>query len=740
MSRVQSALRTAIIPLSIVASLASLAGCGGSSAKPGPLLPVTITLAPSTGSVDLGGTLFFTATAVGRTSKTPIAVTVTFSSTNTAVLTIAKNGLACAGSWDSLTLPQVCTPGGAGVAQVTASAEGVTSSPVTVFVHQHIDQILVTALPPLPGTIPPTPGPGGCLSTNQNPVQTISYQATALSAGVDISSTVGPFTWTAVTPAVATVTPLKDVNGILNGQVQATPKTPGLTQIFASIANTNSLPTAFITCPVQSISLAVHGIGGTTITGTKGAAATIDATVIDSNPNSKPIADPLANPPTTVPLTWSSSNPASVTVSSTGAVASPGAGGATITASCIPPTCNVNLVPMQAIYPPTAVNAAFSVASNTTTPTAFNVYTTSSGCGTTLNCTTLIVPITGTPGTGGAGVALPSTPNSFTFSNPPSGTGAGTLKGYLGAQKGLIQLNPANPPIAASSATITGKVLAVSPDGNSVITSDTQAAFNQVFILNVTTGAQTALPVSGAISAAFSPDNLKAFILANNGANLFVFSTQAPLQKAIPLPVPATDIAFTADGAFGFLAGPSGLSFLATCDNPAAPAVGGPIAVTGAVAIRTLPDASGFILLAPPNLVLLPVKVAGQGCNMTATPGTPIPFGLGQGTFTPLDFIVSSDAKKAFILVKNLASVLVFDIPGQAISSIALAGSPAPFAASLTPDGASLYVSASDGNVHKLDTQSGNDVLQISMPANDLCTVTNGPVPPCLPDFIAVRP
>jgi len=737
MSRVRYALRTAAI-LPLLAFFAGLPGCGGSTPKPGPTLPVTITLAPSNGSVDIGGTLVFTAIAIGRASKTPIAVTFKFASSNTSVLTIANNGLACGGSWDNLATPQVCTPGGAGVAEVTASAEGVTSSPVTVFVHQHIDQIFVTALPPTPGTPPPTPGPGGCLSTNQTPAQTVSYQATAVSAGVDISSTVGPFTWTAVSPTVTTLTPLKDVNGVLNGQVQATPKAPGLAQVFASIANTNSLPTTFITCPVQSITLAVHGIGGTSITGNKGATATIDATVTDTNPVSKPIADPTANPPTTVPLTWVSSNPASVTVSTTGAVSSTGAGGATITASCIPPTCNINSVPLQAIYPQTAVSASFNPPTNTTTPTAFNVYTTSTGCGAAQNCTTLIVPITGTPGTAGTGTSLPSTPNSLTFSNPPASS---NLKGYLGAQKGLIQFNPtANPPTAASSATITGKVLALSPDGTSVIISDTQAAFNQVFILNVTSGAQTALPVSGAIAAAFSPDNLKAFIVANNGSNLFVFSTQAPLQKSIPLPVPATDVAFTADGAFGFMAGASGLSFLATCDNPAAPAVGGPIAVPGVVAIRTLPDASGFIMLAPPNIVTLPVTVQGSGCAMTATTGTTNTFGLGQGAFTPLDFLVSSDAKKAFILVKNLGSVLVFDIPGQSVSSIALAGNPAPLAASLTPDGISLYVSATDGNVHKLDTQSGNDVLQIPMLSSDLCTVTSGPIPPCLPDLIAVRP
>src|SRR5215470_10087281 len=117
MSRVRYALRTAAI-LPLLAFFAGLPGCGGSTPKPGPTLPVTITLAPSNGSVDIGGTLVFTATAIGRASKTPIAVTFKFASSNTSVLTIANNGLACGGSWDNLATPQVCTPGGAGVAEV----------------------------------------------------------------------------------------------------------------------------------------------------------------------------------------------------------------------------------------------------------------------------------------------------------------------------------------------------------------------------------------------------------------------------------------------------------------------------------------------------------------------------------------------------------------------------------------------------------------------------------------------
>ncbi len=111
---------------------------------------------------------------------------VTYVSSNPAVVTVAANGLACAGSWDSLASPLVCTPGGTGVAEVTAVALGVSSSPTTVYVHQHVDKVVISTV----STIPPAPNTP-CLSVGQ----TIEYQARAFSRGADITSTVGSLTW-----------------------------------------------------------------------------------------------------------------------------------------------------------------------------------------------------------------------------------------------------------------------------------------------------------------------------------------------------------------------------------------------------------------------------------------------------------------------------------------------------------------------------------------------------------------
>ena len=222
-------------------------------------MPANITLAPAnTVSLDVGSaTQVFTASPQ-NSKNTAITTPVSFLSSNTAVLTIANNGLACAGTWDSVTVPQICTPGPVGVAQVTATSHGVSSPPTTVYVHQHIDKIVVSAVP---GQTPPT---GHCFSKGQ----VFNYQATALSRGLDITASVGPFAWQSVNTSVATLvvpTESTPVAGLVVGQVQVVANIPGITSLFVSNTNVTSLPLDFITCPVQSISLAVADGGSTTL-------------------------------------------------------------------------------------------------------------------------------------------------------------------------------------------------------------------------------------------------------------------------------------------------------------------------------------------------------------------------------------------------------------------------------------------------------------------------------------------
>src|ERR1700736_5516499 len=123
-------------------------GGGGATKTTPPVVPEGVALTPGpTISLEVGQAISF--------SATPAADTFSFQSSNPTVLTMANNGQACAGTWNSLSVPQICTPGPVGTAQVTATTLGVTSSPVTVYVHAPITSIAISKVPGQAQTLRP---------------------------------------------------------------------------------------------------------------------------------------------------------------------------------------------------------------------------------------------------------------------------------------------------------------------------------------------------------------------------------------------------------------------------------------------------------------------------------------------------------------------------------------------------------------------------------------------------------
>ncbi len=698
--------------------VAGLTGCSSSSPVTTTTfaVPASVTLAPNpNASMEIGTFQTFLAAALTSTKAT-IAEPVSYQSSNTAVLTIANNGLACAGSWDSLSNPQICTPGRVGVAVVTATAQGISSPSTTVYVHQHVDKVTVSLF--VPPNTPPPPNP--CYSVNQTSI----YQANAFSRGVDITNTVGVFNWQTLIPAVATLS--TTAAGLLQGQVQVTATVPGLTPLFATIGNATSVPLNFTTCPVQSITLAV-----TTATSTS---KTITPTVIDT----------LGATITGIPLTWSSSQSASVSVSTLGGATGSTAGSATIIASCTPPSCNTGFYPSIPIYPANVVNLTITP---TGSPQNATVYVSTTGCGTTDACFSTVVPVTA-PNTVGNFITLPATPNSLVFDRQGAKVYLGTDSGRLGTV-GLAVVD-AGSNTATQFVSLPGKVLAISPDGTKAVISDTSAedAPNHVFVFNTATNAVSTFQITGATAADFSPDSLKAYILA--GSSLYVYSAVDGLQT-IPLAAPASDVSFLSEGAFAYVAGgaTSSVSVFRTCDNGRADTVAVPATPTF---IKTLPgpakllssdspETYHLVAVDPPGIDLISVNATPSGCTPAVTDGPIASFNLGQGDFVPKQLILSQDGSTAYVLTSNLNSILVFNIPGQTASAIALFGNPTPLSASLTPDGTQLWVGASDGTVHVVSTVAGGDIRQISFPQG-LCQNSVGqPFPAtCNPDLIAVKP
>ncbi|MFZ2086598.1 MAG: WD40 repeat domain-containing protein, partial [Candidatus Sulfotelmatobacter sp.] len=724
-----------------------LAACGGSKPPGASPFPAKITLNPATSaSMQLGSTLVFTASAQNG-SNTNISPTFTYTSSNPGVVDISPAGSACAGSWNA-PYYNVCTPAGGGTAQITASALGATSPPTLVFVHPPIDNIQVTLVPPVNSPPPACPGqtalPAACninfnanaanYCVSQNQVQTL--QATAYSQGVDITASVGPFTWSQANPNVVTITPIvssantSSIN-VPTNQATVVSNTPGQTEVVASASGVASQPYVAATCPVQCIALQLgtngsQNIGTTSFITNKGTSETITATAVD-------VQGCIVPKP---PLTWTSSSPAAITAgsattgcsaSTTCTIATPQPGAAAITASCTPPTCNIgfplnpagyptgSLYIPQPVYPVTAISGLVTGA---TTPAS--VLASSQDCYSNSQCAVALYDIATNTNVAGSPTSLPTPPNSVMFD--PAGD-----KAYAGSQYGALLITSADigssstSPFTALPASgtplglVTGKVIAVSPNGALAVFSDTVSTPNQVYVVNAssTSATTTALNINSATTAAFSPDNSKAFILGDGGNTLYVYSTLQALQT-YRLTAPADAIAFSSSGAFVFIAGGSSTSnidVLNTCDNsPASLSITGlpatptflkmvppgsaPMGNASVPALQTDGldvfiglDSTGIDIIATTTKTQLTTTPLTPLCPLQeialaepvgqTTPFNPIHINLQKGTFLPLSFFLSPDGTRVYIVTSD-QGVLVYNFSTQSTSGIPLNGNAAP--------------------------------------------------------------
>ena len=801
--------------------------CGGKkSSAPVSGIPTIITLTPNPSfSIQAGTAMQLVASAVNDTNKT-VNVVFTFNSSNPSTLDVSPTGYACAGTWNAPAYT-VCSPGPEGLAQVTASALSVTSPPTLFFVHPPIASVQVSIVPPVNSAPPACPsqqlplacdlpfnsgncstnaqGAFTCQCLSQNQVETL--QATAYdSAGNDMTASVGTFTWTTSTLNAVTITPIVTVNAynVPTNQATVTSNIPGQTEVIASASGAYSQPFNIESCNVQCIALVLGVSGqqqGTTsnFVVPKGTSETVTAYAVD-------VQGCIVPKPG---LTWSSSEPAALSVPTSCnnnltcnvTTAQPGAG--SITATCTPPACNVgfplnpaNLKPPyipQPLYPVTAISGIVTGA-----PSTASVIASSQDCSGEELCTVGIYNVSSATNLPSAGFQLPAPPNSLMYDL------AGD-KVYVGSQFGAFTANPTNFGTSSSPFTslaapgtplglVTGKVLAIAPNGNSAIFSDTVSSPNQVYVVNTaptsTSNASSAstipLNLNGAIAATFSPDGLEAYILADGGTSLYSYSTLQFLQPlTVPLPTPATQIVFNGSGTFALLAGGAASGSLAaynTCDNSlitglSATALtsppqfltmvpGGNIPLGGLFGNTPIPSnlnptgldffigldnigngaSTGIDVIAtntsffPTNYTsLCPLPVASAG-TLTGTSFLPFHIAINQGTFQPIAFFVAPSATQAYIVTSD-QEVLVYNFNTASVVKIPLINNATPVAASMTVDGTLIYVAGSDGLLHQLNTALLGDEFQTAFTplpnsTNSFCFTGNN----CSFNLLAVKP
>jgi hypothetical protein len=806
-------LRSKVLWLTVATfSIASISGCGHGGKGNIALFPGRIILLPASNtSLLLGGTLNFSA-SVQTGTGTVINTAVTFTSSDTSVLTIAPNGVACAGHWD--VAYTTCSAGGTGPVTVTASALGESSVPTYVFVHAAIDSITVTGV-----LLTGVPVQEPCLSQSQS----MTLEAHAYSQGTDITSSVGPFTWSANNPSVVSLLPLVDTAyNFPTNQATARAVIPGITQVYASAGGVTSSTFQqpqyqnsqgitspaldfFATCAIQNIALEVGHVGSgqtTFVTGKGASGQTIYATLTDVMGNTTLPNTNGGVVLSRIPLTWNASNPGAIGTASscleTCALSTTVAGSGTITASCSPPTCNVGfpLIPgslstpalvdsctqyFQALAPPnfscqmlipTPVYSETAVSGLVTgSTTAASVLATSTGCAAEppTTCSSSIYSLSTSKETTGPENSLPVAPNSIMFDL------AGD-RAYMGSNFGAQLINPGTFGSSTSPYTslgsLTGTVLAVSSNGTYGAFSDTIHTPNQLYVLNdsnINSPSVSALNISAAVAAGFSPDGLKGFLFGNGGSSLYVFSPLQGLYGPVALNGPASlhTVAFSPNSAFAFVAeaaangNPANLSAFNTCNNQIAAA---PVPLpANPLFLKVLPavhidgtdssgnpipdgvhafvlDATGFDIItstiSPPP--------AGTLCSQVLTFSPAQRIELNQGTLHPVNFFASADGSQLYVGSASNASILVYDFGTGGVTGIELVNNATPVSMDISVDSGTIVIAGSDGLLHEVSTAlGGSDMVQLSFPAlpnylNPFCTYT--PAQPCSLNLALVRP
>lgn len=474
-----------------------------------------------------------------------------FGTTNNQLVDISPSGNLCGGTWNrnsggGIQDYTICYPpnpwpnsGGApySVVYVTASAGGVTSNAVAVYVHPKITSVALS-------------GPPECLSQGQTSQLdgqacysngTTQYELCApagvppanyscqLPPGVSTVPTcggvIGSFNYQSGNTSIFTI----DQYGVLTA-VQ-----PGTAAVTASNSGTGASAGFVSTCPPREIQLLYNGQTSGIIT--QGVQQNLTATAEDI----------FGNPILNMALNYQSTNPVDVTANSSGAVTADFPGSAAIYAVCQPSNCNpapINEVGVQ--------GTGLSIASNAVNITVPGTASTYAWFGSP-NQSQYFVPVELLTGTVGQAVRLPYMPNSMVMD--ANGTNL-----YFGSLNELMIYTASSNSLYQENIAVPGVVLAISPDNTQLLINDQQ---RQVFYLYRPSGGSVQSFGGMGVAATFSPDSRTLYVVDEasagpNHSDMLYTYTFAYGWNATPLNASggAQNIAITVPGVGAYLAGP----------------------------------------------------------------------------------------------------------------------------------------------------------------------------------------
>jgi hypothetical protein len=727
----------------------------------------------------------------------------TFDANGTPDITIADvnptTGALCGGTWnrntgggiaDFTTCNATNKPG---TVYIVASGAGVSSNPLPIYVHPVVTSVVLGSLStdcindPATNCSPAafintqtscTINPAnGCCTTpvltsatafataNSCVSQSVTGQLAArVYAGTgtsqsNISCSVGHLTYT---PQIASVVTI-DQNGV------ATAQQPGSTVITAGISNAGSSAGFFSTCPPISIALTVPTGTGTSPT----------SVVVDQNftqPINSVATDINGTVLTGLSLEFESTTPTTIPAGA-GTVTPLFPGAAGITATCQPPACNpspFNQIGLFGNGKPVTSNE-ISVTTPGTNSTDLYIASTNS---------LYLVPVDFTQSTLGAPVRLPYQPNSMVISN--DGT---TI--YMGSSFELMTFSATTNSFSKGDTTVTGQVLAISPDGTTLVISD---PIRQLVYLYSTASSGVLTQYGGVGTyAAFTPDSSTVYITLGSynsstgvttpNNQLLVHSTFTGWYSTSSAQ-PTSNIALAVPSVGAFFAG-SPTTARSYCPVTTTSTTNGAITSSSTTSNTFYPDAQvtgpqtdqiattndGLHLLGAtatpaPTFTDLLLSTPAVG-KSPAAPGLPI--GACPTTdLTPVKFVATptftgalsgvtptaitgvdptSDSKIAFVTYTGSGGVLPTYMPqatgAGTLGSIALQkssfGTPvAPVIGVVSADNQTFYVGTSGDNVVHLITNGTNGYQDTTTPIAPKLTDTNGNI--VTPNLLVQKP
>jgi len=561
----------------------------------------------------------------------------------------------------------------------------------------------------------------------------------------NISCIAGHTTYTPLDTTILTI----DQNGV------ATAQAPGSTIITSNLSNASSSAGFFSTCPPQSITLAVPNSTSTNIIVNQNFAQPVTATVMDTNGVTL----------TGVNLTFESTTPTTLTPGpSTATPIFPGAG--SIVAVCQPPTCNNSPFNQIGLYGngKAIVSNAIGMTTPGTNSTVLYIGSTQSQ---------YVVPVDFTTSVIGTPVKLPYVPNSMVISNDGS-----TI--YMGTSTEIMVFSALTNGITREDPTLSGTVLAVSPDGNTVVITD---PIRQLVYLYTGTGGIQTLYGGVGTHAQFTPDSSTVYITAGN--ELLIHSTftgwSSITGSTIPsLSTPALDVAVTVPNAGAFFAGATttargacpattvtsvnGAPSTSNIFYPDAGVIGPPTdrmaATNDGKHMLGASAASGLlsdlrVTLANPIQPGVDYSKIGIACPTAGglsftSPYVTIPLGVNPSSITGV--IPASDSSGAFVTYTTTGSSLPGHVPFYApvaspdgtatagnLTLIPLSGTAtAAVIGVFSSDNTTFYTGTSGDNQVHILTKGASGFQDVTKPINPNLTSPSGTV--VVPNLLVQRP